>query len=231
MNQEQIVNLTTKSSLVVQFITGIISTVGLFTKVAEKDKILVEALGLETIVQIVEFGFYLSFLTIFNLHDLTISRYYDWLLTTPVMLFTSCLYFYYEKTQETNNESSRIRLTDFFTEHKSTLLLIFLCNLLMLLCGYCTEIGWIDRSTGFVVGTAFLFTSFGFIYKDFAKYSVKGQQLFMFLLGIWSLYGFAFLLPYMERNISYNLLDIMAKNFFGLFLYFTILRKSSAPKI
>jgi hypothetical protein len=231
MNHEQIVNLTTKSSLVVQFITALISTAGLFTKVPDKDKILVEALGLETIVQIIEFGFYLTFLTIFNLYDLTISRYYDWFLTTPVMLFTTCLYFYYEETQQTNNESSRIHLSDFFTQHKTTLVLIFVCNLLMLLCGFLTELGYMDRSTGFVVGTAFLFTSFGFIYKEFARHSVKGSQLFMILFGVWSLYGFAFLMPFMERNISYNILDIIAKNFFGLFLYFTILRKSSALKI
>ena len=44
----------------------------------------------------------------------------------------------------------------------------------------------------------------------------------MFLLIVWSLYGFAALLGTKNKNISYNLLDIVAKNFYGLFIYFYI---------
>ena len=47
-------------------------------------------------------------------------------------------------------------------------------------------------------------------------------MLFKFLLGIWSLYGVAALLPVLAKNISYNVLDIIAKNFYGLFIYYKI---------
>jgi bacteriorhodopsin len=42
---------------------------------------------------------------------------------------------------------------------------------------------------------------------------------------VWSLYGVAAILPFFIKNISYNILDIFAKNFFGLFLYGIILWK------
>ena len=41
---------------------------------------------------------------------------------------------------------------------------------------------------------------------------------------VWSLYGVAALLGDKLKNISYNILDIFAKNFYGLFLYFFILK-------
>ena len=45
-------------SLLVQVITGIVSLHGLFIKLPEKDRILTDILGLETIVQFIELMFY-----------------------------------------------------------------------------------------------------------------------------------------------------------------------------
>jgi hypothetical protein len=39
---------------------------------------------------------------------------------------------------------------------------------------------------------------------------------------VWSLYGIAALLPTLQKNISYNGLDIIAKNFYGLFIFYYI---------
>jgi hypothetical protein len=43
---------------------------------------------------------------------------------------------------------------------------------------------------------------------------------------IWALYGVAFLLPSIPKNIGYTILDILAKNFFGIFLAYAIYSKS-----
>ena len=45
----------------------------------------------------------------------------------------------------------------------------------------------------------------------------------MFLISIWSLYGVAAVLPTIPKNLSYNVLDIISKNFYGLFIYYKIL--------
>jgi hypothetical protein len=74
----------------------------------------------------------------------------------------------------------------------------------------------------FVLGTGALVGSFGIIYENYAKYSEKTRNIFWIMFGLWSLYGIAFLMPPVAKNLGYTTLDIFAKNFFGLFLYFTI---------
>jgi hypothetical protein len=46
------------------------------------------------------------------------------------------------------------------------------------------------------------------------------------MFGIWALYGVAFLCPSVVKNVSYTILDIFAKNFFGIFLYYIIANKA-----
>jgi hypothetical protein len=57
-----ILNNTIKTSLFVQAITGLLGAYGLTIPVDEKDFVLKELLGLEMIVQIIEFMFYAFFL-------------------------------------------------------------------------------------------------------------------------------------------------------------------------
>ena len=56
-------NITVKNtiwfSLLVQIITGIVSLHGLFITLPEKDRVLTDILGLETIVQFIELMFYI----------------------------------------------------------------------------------------------------------------------------------------------------------------------------
>jgi len=61
-------------SLVIQFITGIVGLYGLSIPLNDADTVLREVLGLELLVQSVEFLFYLGFLTILNLATLTQAR-------------------------------------------------------------------------------------------------------------------------------------------------------------
>jgi bacteriorhodopsin len=220
-----IVNNANKLSLGVQTITGLFGLYGLSIPLAPKDAILHQVLGLEMIVQAIEFIFYIGFLSVLNLNDLTKKRYYDWFLSTPVMLFTISLYFFYVNFIE-GQDSKPISLID-FTKNNSTQIAGFvILNFLMLLFGFLAEVGLMDRWLAFVLGTGALCGSFGIIYKNYAKFSEKTKNIFWLMFGLWALYGIAFLFPPVTKNLSYTALDILAKNFFGIFLYYIIRSKS-----
>ena len=215
-----LVKRTTEFSLFIQLITGIYSGLGLTINLDESDQILQKILGLELIVQIIEFGFYIFFVLYFNLETLAISRYLDWIISTPTMLFSMAAYFFYEAQKEKNIVENNIQ--DFAVTHKWILLEIGFFNFCMLAFGYLGETKVIERYTAFILGTACFARSFYVLYKEFADKSIIGKQLFNILLVIWGLYGVAFLTPVVQKNISYNILDIIAKNFFGLYLYYKI---------
>jgi bacteriorhodopsin len=223
-----LVRKTTEFSLLVQLITGIFSTFGLTIKLDESDQILQQILGLELIVQIIEFGFYIFFVSNFNLETLAINRYSDWVISTPTMLFSMAAYFFYEEQKEKNIVENN--LLDFTLTHKWILLEIFFFNFFMLVFGYLGETGLIDRYSALVLGTACFARSFYVLYKEFADKSIIGKQLFSILIVIWGLYGVAFLTPVVQKNIGYNILDIIAKNFFGLYLFYKISSRGTFVK-
>lgn len=217
-----IVNNANKLSIIIQAITGLFGLYGLIIPLKGKDIILRQVLGLEMIVQIIEFVFYLGFLSIFSLTDLTRKRYYDWFLSTPVMLFTISLYFFYVNFIENSNENKEITINEFTKNNIFEISGIVILNFAMLLFGYLAELGLMNRWLAFILGSLGLCGSFGIIYKSFAKYSNKTKNIFWVMFGIWSLYGIAFLYPPVIKNLGYTTLDIFSKNFFGIFLYYII---------
>src|SRR6056300_1135768 len=86
-------------SLVVQFIIGIICFAGLFIPLDEDDQVLNSVLLYETIVQAIEFTFYVWLIYSFHKieYDVTFVRYFDWILTTPTMLFTMIVLMIYNE--------------------------------------------------------------------------------------------------------------------------------------
>jgi bacteriorhodopsin len=219
-----IVNSATKLSLGVQTITGLFGLYGLTIPLASKDITLRQVLGLEMLVQVIEFIFYLGFLSVFNLTDLTRKRYYDWFLSTPVMLFTISLYFFYVNFIEIGKVEQDIN--EFTTNNYKQIIGIVILNGLMLLFGFLAEIGIMDRMLAFILGTGALCGSFGIIYENYAKYSEKTKNIFWIMFGLWALYGIAFLYPPVIKNLGYTVLDVFAKNFFGLFLFYIIKSKA-----
>jgi bacteriorhodopsin len=219
------VNTATKLSLGVQTITGLFGLYGLTIPLAPKDAILKQVLGLEMIVQIIEFVFYIGFLSVFNLKDLTQKRYYDWFLSTPVMLFTISLYFFYVNFIE-GRDKKPIDITEFTKNNSKQIIIFIILNFLMLLFGYLAEVGIMDRGLAFVLGTAALCGSFGVIYESYAKFSEQTKNIFWIMFGLWAMYGIAFLMPPVAKNVGYTALDIFAKNFFGIFLYYIIRQKA-----
>lgn len=218
MIKDKLVGKTIYFSLFVQIITTLISIDGLRYDLSDKDKILKDILILETIVQIIEGIFYVWVVSALkNINLMTPRRYIDWFITTPTMLLSTIIFMEYLKNTET------FTLQEFLNTHKENIILIFFSNFMMLLFGYLGEIGKMNKKRSVIYGFIPFMISFYIIYDNYAKHTDLGKKLFTFLFIVWSLYGFAALLGTKNKNISYNLLDIVAKNFYGLFIYFYIL--------
>jgi bacteriorhodopsin len=221
MEGYQIVRNSTIISLVVQIITGIVGGAALFVPLGEKDKILGDVLGFEMAVQLIELVFYFWFLFIKDIATITTTRYLDWFLSTPVMLLTMSAYFSYESMKEKfRNES----IQEFFAENRRPLYAIFFFNFLMLLAGLLGELGYVTKLFAFLYGFVALALSFGTIYKNFVLASGFVTSFFTIMAVAWSGYGIAFMLDPVKKNVIYTILDIIAKNFFGLYLGFNIFK-------
>jgi bacteriorhodopsin len=225
-------------SLFVQIITGIAGVHGLIIPLQKEDMILREVLLLEVIVQMIEFIFYLWFAygvisikqnksSNFELMNVTKRRYIDWFITTPTMLVSTIIFLEYLKFKKMkkDDETKDLEFVSFVKEHKELIFFVFLSNAMMLLFGYFVEIGYLSKLTGISLGFIFLILTFSLMYKKFAKDTLWGRRLFIFMFSVWSLYGISAIFSFYIKNIGYNILDILAKNFFGLFLYFIILQQ------
>lgn len=215
---------STQLSVIVQLVIGIISTRGVFFNVDEKHKILTQILVVETVVQYIELAFYLYFLRRFDvlpLSKMTIIRYYDWFFTTPTMLISTIIYFKYEEYIQENKTET----LDFLTvlkQEQFNVKLIVVSNFLMLLFGYLGEKGVIDKKLSIGLGFVFFAITFDIIYKNYAVKSVKGKQIFNVILPIWAMYGIGACFNDTDKNNTFNVLDIFAKNFFSLFIYYKL---------
>lgn len=211
-------------SLFIQFITGLI---GLYTVYLPLDKeyyILKEILALETAVQFIEGLFYIWFaLNLSKYKDITKFRYYDWVITTPTMLLSTIALFEYEKYKKERQNTTHLTLHNFIYSNKNTITTIFFSNFFMLLFGYLQEIGILDIFSSSILG----FIAFGYLfYTIYDKYvvnnSVESYYLYLFNLIVWGTYGIAAMLDNAPKNTLYNILDIISKNFYGLYLVYKI---------
>jgi len=244
---------TVYMSLCVQIATGIIDLYAYFLPAVGELAILKKMLELEIFVQIVEGTFYTWLATgSSHIKNITPHRYYDWAITTPIMLFTVCIYLDYlgehdKNTKEPlapldsehqktflNNAGTKeppqdmkkvkdMNLWEYLLQKKKYLLPIFVLNWIMLMFGYLGEIGYLDNKVAVICGFLPFIVYFAIIYDKFSKYSsIVGQIIFWIFFAIWALYGMAALWTYYWKNIAYNILDLFAKNFFGIVLAYTL---------
>lgn len=198
---------TMSVSLMVQVLTGVLAARGAFLKVPEEHQALVDILRLETAVQFIEAAFYAWALkSTVELGTLASKRYSDWVLTTPTMLVSTIMYMKYLEGRPG------------ISQYKKDIMEILAYNLGMLVFGYLGETNVLPKSLSITLGFACFAKSFYLIYKKFNN--KKSEKLFKFLLVVWGLYGVAAMLPNVQKNVSYNLLDVVAKNFYGLFIYY-----------
>ena len=90
----------------------------------------------------------------------------------------------------------------------------------MLLFGFLGEKGIMNKNYAFAIAIVAFTLLFYFIYEDYVKDKADSLNLLYGLfLFVWFLYGVAYYLPVMSKNIMYNILDIIAKSAFGIFLW------------
>jgi hypothetical protein len=80
----------------------------------------------------------------------------------------------------------------------------------------------LPTSTSVMAGFLPFLAMFYIIYESYAKYTYSGMLLFSYFFVAWSLYGVSALFNYQWKNVFYNILDLISKNFFGLFLAYVI---------
>jgi hypothetical protein len=223
MKYKDLFTKTLKISIIIQIISGILEIFTLFIKVPTKLLLIRQLLFLEVIVQIVEAIFYLwLFYNLNNVLDITPKRYIDWALTTPVMLVTLIIYLIY-LTDKDRTISQSLDVFTVFYENWYYISIILILNSLMLLFGYLGEAKIIPTLTGVVLGFIPFMIYYYLIYTQYVSENKEGIRLFLYFFFFWSLYGIAAVLPYYLKNSLYNILDLFAKNFFGLFLSYIIL--------
>lgn len=211
--------VTAYISLIIQVITGVIDAYGLNINVPEEYDKFKDLLKIELGVQSVELVFYLWL--VFNIKknkDITKYRYYDWFITTPIMLVS--LMIYYDDKSKTVKE--------FIENNKSNIILIILLNFMMLLFGLLGETNVIDYNLGGILGFIPFILMFKIIYKDYVK--GKNTQIFYYFVIFWALYGVAYFQNYNLKNSMYNILDLFAKNGFGLFLVWLLYKNRIQTK-
>lgn len=216
--------VTVYLSLFVQVVTGFFDYYVIQLNIPSRLQILKEVLIMELLVQIVEGIFYVWLAwNITNVVNITPHRYYDWYITTPTMLISLCVYLVYLRNEENNKETTE-SFFEVIYNNLGTLSSIVVLNFFMLTFGLLTELKKMSKFVGVFFGFIPFVLYFYIIYEYFAKYSALGTRIFFYFFFIWALYGVAALLSYRTKNILYSILDLFAKNFFGLYLGFVILK-------
>jgi bacteriorhodopsin len=205
-------------SLFIQIVTALFDFYVLRINIPTHLTILKNLLILELIVQLIEGSFYVWMIFHFSKNsNITLARYYDWMITTPTMLFTFSLYLLYLKNNENNIDNS---FWDMVYTNIPMLTIIFILNGIMLVFGYLGELNKIERYKATLFGFIPFITYFYIIYVNYVGKS--GKPIFWWFFLVWSLYGVASLLSYTIKNICYNILDLFAKNFFGIYLAYIL---------
>jgi bacteriorhodopsin len=204
-------------SLIIQFIVGIVNIYGLNIDIPNDKIIFKDILKIEFVVQIIEFIFYSwMIINLKSIENITPYRYLDWIITTPTMLLTLIIFL-------SNKDNTNLK--EYMNKNKFFIIKLFILNLIMILFGLAGELNYIDYSTAIVIGFIPFIYYFKMIYD---KYLINNEdinkiRIYWFFLIIWAIYGIAAFLPYDQKNIAYNILDLFSKNLFSVYLVLVIL--------
>ena len=215
------------TSIIIQVVTGIIEFISLFVNLPSKFAFLKQMMLLEVFVQFIEGSFYVYWFNNFtNILNVTPTRYFDWVITTPTMLVNLIFYLIFLQKLD-DNTSEQMNFFELFNQEINTIIPVLLLNWLMLLFGYLGEISVIPVLLGVLLGFIPFLIYYYIIYNKYALLSEEGFKIFIYFFVFWSLYGIAAILPYKIKNTLYNILDLFAKNFFGIFLSYLIFTNKS----
>lgn len=192
-------------------------------------------LAIETTVNIIASVAYnnlLGFINPPNYSGITLFRYLDWFATTPLLLISFTLYLQYLKnsspisseTTNINTQSNSSSVKPAIVEFQYNRLgIIILLNLIMLVFGFLGETGRFNHSISCVLGFIPFFALFWYIWQWYGDV-IKNGWIFTVFIIVWSLYGLVYFLPHTAKNISYNILDVIAKVGFGLLIWAEVIK-------
>ena len=175
-------------------------------------------LNLETVISVVAAFFYSQFVTRIqdqekeiDYESINITRYTDWAITTPVMLLVLVLAILY------NSKAGSLPVSKY--------VIILVLNFAMLIFGYLGEMGAISKDNGQFFGFVAFAALYGYIYYHFVRPNpiFDNRMIYWVFVFFWALYGVIYQMDDQLRNIGYNVLDLFAKCFVGIFFwaYFT----------
>lgn len=220
----QTVKQTTFLSIIVQFLTGLVLIAALVS--GRGPRLLRDVLAMEAVVQFIEFIFYMYIVRTLKsstgYKTMAAKRYIDWIFTTPTMLVALAAYFQHEFQVQTKSAKHQTIL-EFIKTEKYNLITMVLANTHMIIFGALGELGYMSIPLAMVAGFVAYIVAFMTLFQ-YTKGVKINQTLFWIVAVVWTIYGFVFALPAHAKNISYNGLDLIAKNFFGTYLSIKILQ-------
>ena len=200
-------------------------------------------LAIETTVNIIASVAYnnlLGFINPPNYSGLTHFRYLDWLATTPLLLISFTLYLQYLKNNSNsgNNNISDDAKSGSSDKNKPAqvelqygrLGVIVLLNFIMLVFGFLGETGRINHTLGCILGFIPFIALFWYIWQWYGDV-IKNKLIFTVFIIVWALYGIVYFLPNIAKNMSYNILDVIAKVGFGLLIWAEVVRLRFAGEL
>jgi len=202
-----IVHQTVNLSIIAQALSGLYTTQVINIP---DPKLLSDVVRLELLVTALQFGFYTTLIRTHSIETMAIARYYDWAITTPLMLISLSSYLIYKR-----GEISQWGILEVIQKYKSQVIRIVVFNAIMLAAGYLGEIGVIPREYALIIGSVGFIATFMIIYKEMGG---AGSSLFNIVAVVWGLYAVAYMLPNVEKNVMYNGLDLISKNLFAIIL-------------
>lgn len=191
-------------SLGAQLFFGAFTALGFF--VGDDKSELRPIFALELGSQAVEFAWYAVTVVRFRT-IVTWTRYIDWVVSTPIMLISTVLFFLHR---------ADVAYSTFLRSARLPALVSL--NSFMLACGLAVELHAVPKRAGVAIGSFALVGSWAvmglYVPFDDSTSIVLWSSMFV----VWALYGVAALLDHDPKNVAYNCLDIVSKNFYGVFL-------------
>ena len=199
------------TSIIIQVVTGIIEFISLFVNLPSKFAFLKQMMLLEVFVQFIEGSFYVYWFNNFtNILNVTPTRYFDWVITTPTMLVNLIFYLIFLQKLD-DNTSEQMNFFELFNQEINTIIPVLLLNWLMLLFGYLGEISVIPVLLGVLLGFIPFLIYYYMIYDKYALLSEDGYKIFMYFFIFWSLYGVVYKMNLKTKNYTLIFIEITTK--------------------
>ena len=194
-------------SLVAQLLLGAFTLVGLFVDIPEESRNDLQLIfGLELGSQVIELLWYAVVVSRYR-KITTWTRYIDWVFSTPIMLISTLFFF--------RHRSGDSLIAVFESEVVYVLLGL---NWAMLAFGLLMELEMVPKGAGLLLGSASFVGSFTMLATYVDADDATSIALFGVMYLVWGLYGVAAAFAEEPKNVAYNGLDIVSKNFYGVFL-------------